>query len=75
MVTGGFKGLRSSADPRALAEVIEARLGIPPARQVQEYGMTELSSQYYDERLRRDLGLPTVARDPGLEPAPRKGAR
>ena len=52
MVTGGFKGLRGAADPRVLAEAIAARLGIGVERQVQEYGMTELSSQYYDARLR-----------------------
>jgi hypothetical protein len=57
MVTGGFKGIRGGADPRALAEGIESRLGIPVSHQVQEYGMTELSSQYYDDRLRRALGL------------------
>lgn len=59
MLTGGAKGLRGAADPEALAEAIASRLGIPISRQVQEYGMTELSSQYYDERLRAALGLPT----------------
>ncbi len=54
MVTGGFKGVRSAADPGELAAVIAARLGIPVERQVQEYGMTELSSQYYDGRLREE---------------------
>jgi hypothetical protein len=57
MVTGGFKGLRGATDPRALEEAIVVRLAIPVSHQVQEYGMTELSSQYYDERLRRALAL------------------
>jgi hypothetical protein len=64
MVTGGFKGVRRGADPRALAEAVEARLGIPVSHQVQEYGMTELSSQYYDDRLRRALGLADAQASP-----------
>jgi hypothetical protein len=64
MVTGGFKGLRGGADPDALAASIASRLGIEIPHQVQEYGMTELSSQYYDERLRRALGLSTTAPSP-----------
>lgn len=51
MVTGGFKGRTTASDPHRLGEAIERRLGIPVARQVQEYGMTELSSQFYDGRL------------------------
>ena len=56
LVTGGFKGAARRADPESLAESIEDRFGIPAARQVQEYGMTELSSQLYDGGLRRALG-------------------
>lgn len=56
MVTGGFKGVRSRADPDLLAEAIEGKLGIARKLQVAEYGMTELSTQYYDARLRRTLG-------------------
>jgi hypothetical protein len=57
LVTGGFKGAARHADPGALAEAIGARLGIPLSHQVQEYGMTELSSQLYDDRLRRAVGF------------------
>ena len=57
MVTGGFKGLRTAADPASLARAIAERLGIPPDLHAAEYGMTELSSQYYDARLRRVLGF------------------
>lgn len=57
MVTGGFKGLRTAADPAGLAAAIAGRLGIPTGLQVDEYGMTELSTQYYDARLRTALGL------------------
>lgn len=55
MVTGGFKGLRTAADPAGLAAAIAERLGIPPELQVAEYGMTELSTQYYDGGLRAAL--------------------
>ena len=57
LVPGGFKGAARRADPDRLAESIEERLGIPRTHQVQEYGMTELSSQLYDGGLRRALGF------------------
>lgn len=48
METGGFKG-RARTVPRAeLYEAIHDRLGIPPAWIVNEYGMTELLSQFYE---------------------------
>jgi hypothetical protein len=55
MVTGGSKGLRTAADPAATTAAIAERLGIPPELQAAEYGMTELSTQYYDARLRAAL--------------------
>ncbi len=64
METGGFKG-RSRAVPRSeLYAGIEAALGIPTGRMVNQYGMTELGSQFYDSVLcdpdapRRKLGPP-----------------
>jgi hypothetical protein len=46
--TGGYKG-RSRALPRdELHALITKHLGVPPARIVCEYGMSELSSQAYD---------------------------
>lgn len=65
LVTGGFKGLARVTDPEALAGSIVRRLGIPVERQVEEYGMTELSSQYYDARLRETVGDPD-AESPGF---------
>ena len=48
METGGFKG-RSRTVPRAvLYQGLERHLGIPVASMVNEYGMTELLSQYYE---------------------------
>jgi hypothetical protein len=68
MVTGGFKGVRGGVDPERLAAAIELKLGIPRKLQVAEYGMTELSTQYYDARLRRALGAED--RESGYEVPP-----
>jgi hypothetical protein len=64
METGGFKG-RSRAMPRpALYLAFEEQLGVPLERIVNQYGMTELGSQFYDTVLRepdaprRKLGPP-----------------
>ncbi len=47
MVTGGFKGRRTTLDAATLRTRAEARLG-SGLRWVGEYGMTELSSQCWD---------------------------
>jgi hypothetical protein len=66
METGGFKG-RSRELPRdALYASLSARLGVPEARIVNQYGMSELGSQFYDSVLvdptgpRRKLRPPWV---------------
>jgi len=48
METGGYKGRSRSLPKAELHANITERLGIPAARIVSEYGMTELSSQAYD---------------------------
>ncbi|HBZ69110.1 MAG TPA: long-chain fatty acid--CoA ligase [Deltaproteobacteria bacterium] len=64
METGGFKGRARELSPQALYARIEERLSIPPARIVNQYGMTELASQFHDSVLRfpgaprRKLGPP-----------------
>ena len=51
METGGFKG-RSREVPRdTLYAELETRLGIPASHIVNQYGMTELGSQFYDSTL------------------------
>jgi len=51
METGGFKG-RSRNLPRTdLYPLLEARLGVALERIVNQYGMTELGSQFYDSVL------------------------
>ncbi len=64
METGGFKGRSRELGRDALYAEIEARLGVPAARIVNQYGMTELASQFHDSQLRlpgeprRKLGPP-----------------
>lgn len=58
MDTGGLKGLSRVVAREDLLRDYEALLGIPPNRVVNEYGMTELGSQFYDrslEGIRADL--------------------
>ena len=64
METGGFKG-RSREIPRTeLYAELKRVLGIPAERIVNQYGMTELGSQFYDSVIRapseprRKLGPP-----------------
>jgi hypothetical protein len=62
--TGGFKGRAREIGQPALYAGIQARLGVPAARIVNQYGMTELGSQFHDSVLRlpgeprRKLGPP-----------------
>lgn len=48
MDTGGFKGQGRQVGPDDLRALYGDYLGIPPGRAVNEYGMTELGSQFYD---------------------------
>lgn len=48
METGGFKGRSRMVERAALYREASERLGVPIDAIVAEYGMTELSSQYYD---------------------------
>jgi hypothetical protein len=56
METGGYKG-RSKEVPRArLYQALEGVFGIPKGHIVNEYGMTELLSQFYEPVLDREAG-------------------
>ncbi len=48
VVTGGFKGRRRALEPERLDALVRERLG-PDLRRVDEYGMTELSSQLWHD--------------------------
>ena len=64
METGGFKGRTRTLSREALHGALADRLGVPTGRIVNQYGMTELGSQFYDSVLaepgapRRKLGPP-----------------
>jgi len=64
--TGGPKGMRRAIPTDALYERIANVLGIPASHCVNEYGMTELSSQFYDGVLRvgADEALPRLKHGP-----------
>jgi hypothetical protein len=51
METGGFKGRSREMSKAELYAMFERFLSIPKHRVVNEYGMTELSTQFYDETL------------------------
>jgi Acyl-protein synthetase, LuxE len=51
METGGFKGRARELPRERLHAWIHERLGVAPARCVNQYGMTELASQFYDSVL------------------------
>jgi hypothetical protein len=56
MDTGGFKGRSRTVPADELRVAYRQRLGIPEAMCVNEYGMTELLSQFYDDTLRTSRG-------------------
>ena len=64
METGGFKGRGREVTRETLYREMEAKLGVPAHHVVNQYGMTELGSQFYDSVLvdpegpRRKLGPP-----------------
>jgi hypothetical protein len=58
METGGFKGRSRELPRERLHAWLHERLGVPPERCVNQYGMTELASQFYDSVLR----VPAAAR-------------
>lgn len=51
MITGGFKGRSREVDPNALRKEIARAFAIDERAVVGEYGMTELSSQFYERTL------------------------
>lgn len=56
METGGFKGRSRSMPREDLYGGLEEVFGVPPGRVVNEYGMTELLSQFYEPVLLPDPG-------------------
>jgi hypothetical protein len=52
MDTGGYKGRSREVDAHEMRRLYDEFLGIPPSHCVNEYGMTEMCSQFYDSTLR-----------------------
>lgn len=52
METGGFKGRTREIGREEFYRLLSQATGVPPTHIVNEYGMTELSSQFYDTSLR-----------------------
>ena len=72
METGGFKGRTRTVPRDELYDAIRLQLGIPPRRIVNEYGMTELLSQFYEPVLAGGARLhhpPPWVRTRVLDPA------
>lgn len=67
--TGGFKGRSREVSGPELRTQLADRLGIPSALCVNYYGMTEISTQYYDDSLRNELlGRPSDPRHKVVPP-------
>ncbi|MBV8198909.1 MAG: hypothetical protein JO263_12325 [Candidatus Eremiobacteraeota bacterium] len=59
METGGFKGRSRTIDRDQLYATVSERFNLPSENIISEYGMTELTSQYYDHpATRRKVGPP-----------------
>ncbi len=68
MDTGGYKGRSREVPKPELRRLYSSVLGIPPTHVVNEYGMTEMGSQFYDTSLLDHLG--GIAREPRKRGAP-----
>ncbi|MEE9279575.1 MAG: long-chain fatty acid--CoA ligase [Myxococcota bacterium] len=60
METGGFKGRSRELTREELHAGIERALGVPTSRIINQYGMCELASQFYEASLR--TGEPSTAK-------------
>jgi acyl-coenzyme A synthetase/AMP-(fatty) acid ligase len=67
METGGYKGRSREVPKRELHRLIRERLGIEQV--INEYGMTELSTQFYDSQPGSDIkDVPRWARVQIIDP-------
>jgi hypothetical protein len=74
METGGFKGRSRELTREELHGAIASRLGVPRSRIVNQYGMCELASQFYEASLRTGRmtdvkSVPPWVRTRALDPA------
>lgn len=66
--TGGYKGTRRTTTKPELYARFTHHLGLPPDAIINEYGMTELSSQFYTRGLARPHEHPAWARGLVIDP-------
>ncbi|MDA0811783.1 MAG: hypothetical protein O3C21_05250 [Verrucomicrobia bacterium] len=71
METGGYKGTGRGLAKSALYQLFESHLGVPTDRIINEYSMTELSSQFYSEGIGRAHRGPSWARARVIDPETR----
>jgi len=69
METGGFKGRRHNVERAELYAQLARCFDLAPERIVAEYGMTELTSQYYDAPWSRTQGERVKIGPPWLRPS------
>jgi hypothetical protein len=74
METGGFKGSGRDTGKRALYEQLSLQLGVAIDSIWNEYGMTELSSQFYSNGLGRSHRAPPWLRFQVIDPDTNKEA-
>ncbi|MBE2205101.1 MAG: hypothetical protein IAE94_12265 [Chthoniobacterales bacterium] len=67
--TGGYKGARRELPKAELYRQFQERLGLPPEFVWNEYGMTELSSQFYTRGVGRPHLSPPWARGLVVDPS------
>ncbi|MEO6053252.1 MAG: acyl-protein synthetase, partial [Chthoniobacterales bacterium] len=67
--TGGYKGSGREISKTELYALFKKHLGLPPASVFNEYGMTELSSQFYSHGLGTPHHCPRWARVVVINPA------
>lgn len=70
--TGGFKGRSREVTADDLRRDVVKRLGVPEDHCANYYGMTEISTQYYD---RVPLGIPSTDPAPGGPSQPQEPSR
>lgn len=68
METGGYKGTRRSMEKAELYALFEEKLALPPDSVVNEYSMTELSSQFYSRGLAKPHRAPPWVRTRVIDP-------
>ena len=64
MQTGGFKGKSREVEKEELVGLLARAFALSPTRIVSEYGMTELSSQFYEQTLFSDAPSGVYAEPP-----------